>query len=75
MGPYVLDFVCFQHRLIVEADGPFHDGEHDAARDAWLASRGFRVMRFENSLIQSADYRVLARIRAAAGHTLPIGEI
>ena len=36
MGPYVLDFVCFQHRLIVEADGPFHDPEHDARRDQWL---------------------------------------
>jgi very-short-patch-repair endonuclease len=23
MGPYVLDFLCLRHRLVVEADGPF----------------------------------------------------
>src|SRR6267143_1179263 len=39
MGPYILDFLCLRHRLVVEADGPFHDPEHDARRDAWLASR------------------------------------
>jgi very-short-patch-repair endonuclease len=39
MGPYVLDFLCLRHRLVVEADGPFHDPEHDARRDAWLASQ------------------------------------
>jgi len=36
IGAYVVDFVCMRHRLIVEADGPFHDVERDAVRDAWL---------------------------------------
>jgi very-short-patch-repair endonuclease len=31
MGPYVLDFVCFRNRLVVEADGPFHAPARDGA--------------------------------------------
>ncbi len=35
IGRYIVDFVCFRHRLIVEADGPQHDDpDADAARDA-----------------------------------------
>lgn len=48
IGRYVVDFLCLRHRLIVEADGPLHDPEHDAKRDAWLAEQGFRVLRFKN---------------------------
>ncbi|WP_349312333.1 DUF559 domain-containing protein [Brevundimonas subvibrioides] len=49
IGRYIVDFVCFRHRLIVEADGPQHDDpDADAARDAWLTAQGFRVLRFPN---------------------------
>jgi very-short-patch-repair endonuclease len=41
IGPYVVDFVCFSHKLIVELDGPQHAeddaAKHDARRTAWLA--------------------------------------
>lgn len=31
IGRYVVDFICFEHRLIVEVDGSQHNGsEHDA---------------------------------------------
>ena len=75
MGPYVLDFVCLHHRLVIEADGPFHDLDHDAKRDTWLANAGFRVLRFTNSQIAGADPLILSRILAAAGHVGPIGEV
>ena len=65
IGPYVVDFVCFSRRLIGEADGPFHDPVSDAARDAWLASQGFRVLRFGNEEVAAKDF-VLGRIVAAA---------
>lgn len=46
---YIVDFICFEHRLIIEADGSQHaDNEEDAARDAYLQSQGFRVLRFWN---------------------------
>ena len=70
IGPYVADFACLGRRLIVEADGPFHDPEADAVRDAWLASQGFRVLRFSNDEVAARD-RVLGRILEAASASLP----
>jgi very-short-patch-repair endonuclease len=26
LGPYIVDFVCFERRLIIEVDGGQHDG-------------------------------------------------
>ncbi|MDZ4370044.1 MAG: endonuclease domain-containing protein [Phenylobacterium sp.] len=65
LGPYVLDFVCLRHRLVVEADGPFHDAVRDAARDKWLAAQGFRVLRFANRDITNRDWSVIDSIRRA----------
>ena len=67
LGPYVLDFVCMRHRLVIEADGPFHDPERDALRDAWLAAKGFRVLRFRNTEIQLKDWQVIGRILEVVG--------
>lgn len=48
-GPYTLDFVCLERRLVVELDGEHHEySTSDAKRDAWLMSCGFRVIRFQN---------------------------
>ena len=57
LGPYIVDFVHFGLRLIVEADGGQHvDSEHDATRDAWLRSQGFTLLRFwNNDILQRTD--------------------
>ena len=72
IGRYIVDFVCFQARLIVEADGSQHIGSsYDGARDGWLRDQGFRILRFWNN-------DVLARpdsIGAAIFHALKGGEI
>jgi very-short-patch-repair endonuclease len=70
MGPYVLDFVCLRHRLILEADGPFHD----PIRDAWLRAKGFRVLRFSNREIQGSPDLVAGRILAALEELPPVPE-
>lgn len=62
IGPYAADFVCMRHRLIVEADGPFHDAERDAVRDAWLMAQGFRVLRFPNQQIELRDWELVGAI-------------
>ncbi|MBE2293573.1 MAG: DUF559 domain-containing protein, partial [Phycisphaerales bacterium] len=51
IGHYIVDFVCFEKRLIIELDGGGHSQQtdYDAKRDAWLSSQGFRVMRFWNN--------------------------
>ena len=50
---YILDFVCFKHRLIVEVDGGQHGEEagiaHDRKRDAHFAALGFLTLRFWNA--------------------------
>jgi len=65
IGPYTVDFLCLRHRLIVEADGPFHDEARDAERDEFLRRQGFRVLRFTNSQIAAVDW-VLGEILRAA---------
>ena len=49
VGPYIVDFVCLDAKLVVEADGSQHGGESDASRDAFLRANGFRVLRFWNN--------------------------
>ncbi|WP_246731550.1 endonuclease domain-containing protein [Methylocapsa sp. S129] len=69
IGPYIADFLCFQRRLIVELDGPPHDGDErksrDAARDDWLREQGYQVVRFPNDLIIGSGNIIVDRIRAA----------
>ncbi len=50
VGRYIADFICIDARLIVELDGGQHAqrARYDAAREAFLAAQGFRVMRFWN---------------------------
>ncbi len=52
IGPFIVDFFCPAHRLIVEIDGGQHfedEGiEADARRTAWLQAQGYRVLRFTN---------------------------
>ena len=44
---YVLDFVCFEHKLIIEADGSQHiDSPRDRIRGAHFAAKGFRTLRY-----------------------------
>ncbi len=63
IGRYIADFVCLQRRLIVEADGPHHENSlHDLERDAWLASQGFRVIRFANTEIEMRPDNVLETV-------------
>ena len=75
LGRYVADFVCFRHRLIVEADGPLHDEriDHDAARDAWLTAEGLVVLRFTNQQIESRSWEVIGAIMAASERRLTTG--
>ncbi|MEI9406144.1 endonuclease domain-containing protein [Mesorhizobium argentiipisi] len=52
IGPYIVDFACSAHRLIVDVEGsPHADAEHsryDEARSAYLAASGWTTLRFWN---------------------------
>jgi very-short-patch-repair endonuclease len=51
IGPHIVDFVCFDAKLVVELDGGQHADQRaqDAERDAWLRSQGFDVLRLWNT--------------------------
>lgn len=53
IGPYIVDFVCREKRLVIEVDGGQHaESCVDGVRDQWLTARRYRVLRFWNSLEQ-----------------------
>jgi very-short-patch-repair endonuclease len=64
-GLYILDFVALNCHLVVEVDGARHSVDHDAARDAFLAQSGFRVLRVKAWMVERHISLVLAAIRAA----------
>jgi very-short-patch-repair endonuclease len=64
--PYIVDFVCFAERIIIEADGSQHaDKKDDARRDAFLRPSDFRVLRFWNNAVLSESDVVADAIFAA----------
>ena len=68
IGIYIVDFVCFEHRVVVECDGSQHaDSASDAVRDAWLVSQGFRVARFWNNQVLHERDAVLESLLALCG--------
>jgi very-short-patch-repair endonuclease len=72
LHPYIVDFICFEHRLIVEADGSQHaDSRSDGRRDAFLRSQGFRVLRFWNHHILGESESVAAALFAALASPHP----
>jgi len=60
---FILDFVCFEQRIIVEIDGSQHAAsDRDAAREAILAAEGFRTVRYWNNDVLQRPSAVLEDI-------------
>ena len=63
VGRFIADFACVERFLIVEVDGGQHAGSvDDALRTAWLAARGWRVIRFWNNQVLENPAGVLEEI-------------
>lgn len=64
LGHYIVDFVCFEKRLIVEVDGSQHLEQkgYDEARTKWLESQGYRVLRFWNDDVLNRTEQVIEAI-------------
>jgi very-short-patch-repair endonuclease len=84
IGKYIADFVCQECKLIIEVDGSQHaNSPYDMERNAWLALRGYRVLRFWNiDIFQALDGTMMVILdalrappsSAPSGHLLPRGE-
>ena len=62
---YIVDFVCFESRIIIEVDGGQHVSENhkDKERDSYFQQFGFKVIRFWNNEVLQNTNGVLEIIR------------
>ena len=61
IGKYIVDFACFEEKIIIEIDGGQHyQNEDDKKRDKWFIREGYTVLRFWNN-------DVLRNIRGVVG--------
>jgi very-short-patch-repair endonuclease len=69
IGPFIVDFVSHAAKLVVEIDGGQHFEDtreaRDKRRDAFLAAKGFRTLRFSNHDVMTNRIGVLETIAAA----------
>jgi very-short-patch-repair endonuclease len=66
IGPYIVDLVCREQRLIIEIDGGQHaTSQRDAVRDRWLRDHHYRVLRFWNNDVMQNIEGVLETIADA----------
>ncbi len=58
IGDYIVDFISFEKKIVIELDGGQHAAAttRDAERDAWLKGRGYNVLRFwDNEVFQNME--------------------
>jgi very-short-patch-repair endonuclease len=67
--PYILDFAARSRKIAIEVDGDTHEHrlQYDAARTAYLESRGYRVIRFTNADVMGNIEGVALMIEEALG--------
>jgi len=65
IGSFITDFCCVERRLVIELDGGQHSeqAEYDARRSKYLASRGYRVIRFWDDAVLTSIDEVVEQIR------------
>lgn len=64
IGKYIVDFVCFENKLIIEVDGGQHSEQivYDLERSTWLEGQGFRILRFWDSQVLKETEAVKEKI-------------
>jgi primosomal protein N' (replication factor Y) len=66
IGPFIADFACIEHRLIIEANGGQHaELTSDVGQTRWPEAESGVVMRLRNSNITRRTDDVLDEIRQA----------
>jgi very-short-patch-repair endonuclease len=64
-GPYIVDFIAVEKKLVVELDGGQHvtNKALDEDRDQYIETEGYRILRFWNNEVLENTEGVLERIR------------
>ena len=72
IGPYVLDFYCYELNLCIELDGDVHEvpmaDAHDEMRTEYLNQLGITVLRFSNEIVYRNVDAILMCITKYAEH-------
>jgi adenine-specific DNA-methyltransferase len=58
IGPFIVDFVCIEKRIVIELDGSQHAGnsESDSRKTEYLKGKGYRVLRFwDNAVLKEGE--------------------
>ncbi len=72
IGPYTVDLICRERRLVIEVDGGQHaDDPRDVVRDKWLVDHHYRVLRFWNNDVLGNMSGVLETIATALAEAPP----
>ena len=66
IGRFIVDFVCHDKGIVIEADGGQHaaEREKDEERTQWLNSQGYTVLRYWNNEILTNTEGVMESIRS-----------
>ena len=69
IGDYIVDFVCFEKKLIVEIDGGYHDDveqqKEDNLRSEELKDYGFAILRLRNEEVIGNPEEVIRKVKLA----------
>lgn len=69
IGPYIVDFVSLEKKLIIEVDGSQHNERNtkkiDEQRTEWLEGEEYRVLRFWDHEVLTNIVGVLEKIRGS----------
>jgi very-short-patch-repair endonuclease len=73
IGPFIVDFVCLDKKLIIEVDGGQHAKNfwRDSKRSDYLNDKGYRVLRFWNGEVLQESESVLQAILKALSEDTP----
>ncbi len=74
IGDYIVDFVCYETKLIIECDGGQHTLQKpkDNVRDEWLKKEGYEVLRFwNNEILQNMEGVLEMIIETCNPHSSP----
>ncbi|MCK4311509.1 MAG: DUF559 domain-containing protein, partial [Candidatus Cloacimonetes bacterium] len=74
---FILDFLCSEHKLIIELDGRYHEffKQKDAERDHYFESKGYRILRFKNEEVYKDIELVRMKILEVIKQPHPHSEI
>ncbi len=72
-GRFIVDYVCFEKKLIVEIDGEFHDSEKqklsDEVKTIYLTLFGYKIIRCNHNAVMQDVRAVVKDIKSALEET------